>query len=476
MIAEARVLGRPSQGSGPSDWDDWLPAAPVNWVVLSEPREKEGTDRPLPVLRVVLPVAVIAVVVAVVVAVAGSLASSRIAEQQAVHDVAEMANVIADSAVAPVLTDSMLTNQAQARQLLDPVVHRAKQTTGLVRVKLWRPDGTVLYSDEPRLIGATFPLDDAARSSLADNRAEAGISDLNRPENRFERGDGKLLEVYRPIWTPGGQPLLLETYFRYDTVSQRSAQLWRGFAGVMLSSLAALVLLLVPVAWLAAVRQRRARAQREQLMRRALDASADERRRIAATLHDGVVQQLLAASLSVAGQEARARSAGDHGLADQLQSVAGTIRGGVAGLRSLLVDIYPASLHSAGLASALTDLTKGAAGHGPEVDLELDAEAADSAPEEQQEVIFRIAQEAVRNAVRHAGAEHVTVRLLAWEKDVIRLDVEDDGRGFEAASVQPDGHFGLSLMADAAMHGRGWLGLRSSPGSGTLIRYDGAAL
>src|SRR5215469_5513163 len=175
MIAEARVLGRSSQAPGPSDWDDWLPAAPVNWVVLSEPREKEGTDRPLPVLRVVLPVAVMAVVVAV----AGSLASSRIAEQQAVHDVAEMANVIADSAVAPVLTDSMLTNQAQARQLLDPVVHRAKQTTGLVRVKLWRPDGTVLYSDEPKLIGATFPLDDAARSSLADNRAEAGISDLN---------------------------------------------------------------------------------------------------------------------------------------------------------------------------------------------------------------------------------------------------------------------------------------------------------
>jgi len=473
MTAGPKVLGGLSRGSGASDWDEWVPAAPVSWVVLSEPRDEEP-DRPLPVLRVLFPVAVIAVIVAVVVAIAGSLASRHIAEQQAVHDVTETANVIADSAVAPVLTDSMLTNRAEARRVLDPVVHRAKQTTALVRVKVWRPDGTVLYSDEPRLIGATYPLDEAARSSLAENRAEASISDLNRPENRFERGDGKLLEVYRPIWTPSGQPLLLETYFRYDTVSQRSAQLWRGFAGVMLSSLAALILLLVPVAWLAAARSRRARAQREQLMSRALDASADERRRIAASLHDGVVQQLLAASLSVAGQEARATAAGDDDLAGQLRSVAGAVRSGVAGLRSLLVDIYPASLHSAGLASALADLTKGAAGHGPEVELELDGGTAESAPEQQQEAIFRIAQEALRNALRHAGAAHVTVRLSSVAEGAPCLEVEDDGRGFEAAAVREGGHFGLSLMADAARHGGGWLGLRSAPGSGTLIRYEAA--
>jgi two-component system NarL family sensor kinase len=466
-----QVLGVSSQGAGAAGQD---PAAPAGWFVLTEPRDKENADRPLPLLRVVFPVVLVALVVAVVVAIAGSLASRRIAEQQAVHDVTETANLIADSAVAPVLTNSMLTDPAEARRVLDPVVHRAKRTASLVRVKLWRPDGTILYSDEQRLIGARFPLEESARSSLVDKRAEAGISDLDRPENRFERGDGKLLEVYRPIWTPSGQPLLFETYFRFDTVSERTQQLWRGFAGVMISSLAALVLLLAPVGWLLASRSRRARAQREQLMRRALDASADERRRIAATMHDGVVQQLVAASLSVAGQEARANSAGDHDLAGQLQSVAETIRGGVAGLRSLLVDIYPASLHSSGLANALADLAKGAAGRGPGVQLDLEAAAAECMPQEQQEVIFRIAQEALRNALRHAGAEHVTLQLKSQGRGATRLDVHDDGHGFEPAGTRADGHLGLSLMADAARHGGGWLGLRSSPGSGTLVRYEAA--
>src|SRR4029077_11095766 len=124
-------------------------------------------------------------------------------------------------------------------------------------------------------------------------------------------------------------------------------------------------------------------------------------------------------------------------------------------------------------ANALADLTKGAAGRGPEVDLDLDAAAADSvAP--QQEVIFRIAQEALRNSLRHAGAEHVTLHLSLSGEDAIRLEVEDDGRGFEALGARAEGHFGLSLMADAARHGSGWLGVRSSPGSGTVVRYEAA--
>lgn len=91
-------------------------------------------------------------------------------------------------------------------------------------------------------------------------------------------------------------------------------------------------------------------------MSRALAASDEERRRIAATLHDGVVQQLVAASFMAAGQAQHAVSDGDNARADSLRSVAATVRDSVAGLRSLLVDIYPPSLRDAGLASALDDL------------------------------------------------------------------------------------------------------------------------
>jgi signal transduction histidine kinase len=223
-------------------------------------------------------------------------------------------------------------------------------------------------------------------------------------------------------------------------------------------------------------------------MERALAASEEERRRIAATLHDGVVQQLVAASFIAAGQAQRATADGDDGRAESLASVAATVRDSVAGLRSLLVDIYPPSLRSAGLASALHDLASGASGHGAAVTAEVDAEVAEATPEQQQEVMFRIAQEALRNALRHAEAGHITLRLTAGQDGEAVLEVADDGRGFDARGVNAHGlaghsaagavgpgHFGLRLMTDAATHGGGELALLSSPGAGTRIRYQAGA-
>jgi two-component system NarL family sensor kinase len=464
------------------------PAAPgadgthAGWVVLASPAPAGSPGRAPSSGRAVLLVTLTALVVAAFVAIGGLLVSQRIAEEQAVHAVAELTDDLAVSVVQPALTDAMATNPAQARLALDPLVRHWLGGGGeMVRVKVWTTRGTVLYSDEPKLIGQTFPLDDGSRAALLRPRTEADITDLSRSENRYERGEGKLLEVYRPVWTPGGAPLLFETYFRYDTVSQRSQQLWRGFAGVMLSSLLALLLLLGAGGWLLAARARRTAARHEELIRRALDASDAERRRIAATLHDGVVQQLAAASFIAAGQAQRAAGpGGDPRLATDLDTVASAVRDGIAGLRSLLVDIYPPSLHTAGLASVLRDLADAAsrgAGQVPTVGADLDAGIADSVPEHEQEAMFRIAQEAVRNAVRHGRARHLTLRLAA-ANGTPALEIGDDGDGFDAVALAgegTDGHFGLRLMTEAARHGGGWLGLLSAPGAGTLVRYEAAA-
>jgi len=415
------------------------------------------------------------------VAVGGLLVSQRIAQQQAVHHVAELTDDLAVGAVQPALTDTMATSTVEAHRVLDPLVrHLLGGVSEMVRVKIWTTRGTILYSDEPRLVGQTFALDADSRASLLQPRTEADITDLSLPENRYERGEGKLLEVYRPVWTPGGTPLLFETYFRYDTVSQQSGQLWRGFAGVTVSSLLALLLLLGAGGWLLTVRARRASARHEELMRRALDASDDERRRIAATLHDGVVQQLVAASFIAAGQAKQAAAAdGDGERAAALEAVASAVRDGIAGLRSLLVDIYPPSLHTAGLPSALRDLAdtaSRAAGSVPDIDVDIDA-YGEGLAEREQEAMFRIAQEAVRNAVRHAHAGHLTLRLAAMD-GTPALEITDDGDGFDAAGLTAagiEGHFGLRLMAESARHGGGWLGVLSKPGAGTTVRYRAAA-
>jgi two-component system NarL family sensor kinase len=329
---------------------------------------------------------------------------------------------------------------------------------------LWSPAGTVLYSDEPRLVGDTFALEDEGRDALTSSRIEADISDGRRPENRFETG--RLLEVYRPVWTPDGHPLLFETYFRYDSVAARSHELFRGFGGVMLSSLAALLLLLAPLIWALLVRERRGRAQRELLMRRALAASEDERRRIAASLHDGVVQQLAATSFGAAGLAEQAAADGRVDLADGLSDVTTSVRDSIAGLRSLLVDIYPPSLATSGLAAAVRDLarTTGASTAAVRVDV---VAAADALPDATQQAVFRVAQEALRNAVSHSEAHHVDLDLTGD-----RLDVVDDGLGFDAASGDRDGHFGLRLMQDAARSCGAGLLIATAPGRGTRIRME----
>jgi len=313
---------------------------------------------------VVIQLGAAAIVVLCLVAIAGSIVSRRTAESQSVHEAAELTDVLGASVVQPVLTDAMANNPAAASAALDGVVRSRVLSDSVVRVKVWTPQGRIIYSDESRLVGMSFPLDDSALAVLATPQTRAEVSDLGAPENRFERSQGKLLEVYRPVWTPSGAPLLFETYFRYDTVKDRASELWRGFVGIMLSSLGVIFVLLLPLVWTLFAKIRRGQAQREALMQRALDASLEERQRIAATLHDGAVQELAAASFAVAGGAETAASRGDAALAAELRDAAGAVRTSMGGLRSLLVDIYPPALRSAGLPAALRDLVATMAGRG----------------------------------------------------------------------------------------------------------------
>ena len=76
-----------------------------------------------------------------------------------------------------------------------------------------------------------------------------GSSDLSEPENRYERHRGKLLEVYLPVRTPGGRPLLFESYQPFAPVSASGRDIWREFAPTLLVALVLLWLLQLPLAW-----------------------------------------------------------------------------------------------------------------------------------------------------------------------------------------------------------------------------------
>ncbi|MFI7587153.1 sensor histidine kinase [Spongisporangium articulatum] len=466
---------------------DTAEAPGARWLTVSDGTAAgPGADPPLRWGRLVGGVALVAVLVFAAVAVAGVVTARRAAEREAVNDAATITDVLAGAVLQPALTDDLLSadpvTAAAARTALGTVVRQRLLSRTLIRVKLWSADGRIVYSDEPALAGAVFPLDDEERDALAHPTTRAEVSDLGRPENRFERtrfgSDAKLLEVYRPVWTPGGTELLFETYSRYDAVTARTTQLWRGFGGITLTSLLLLLVAQAPLTWALIARVRSAQAGREAWLQRAVTAQEEERRRIAATLHDGTVQELAATGFLVAGSAEQARAGGDDGLAHRLDLAAGAVRSSIGGLRSLLVDIYPPSLRSAGLVAALRDLAAAVAGRDVQARLDLpeaDAPGLTGLAPDVEALAFRVAQEALRNAARHAGAGTVDVRLAVPDDGPLVLEIADDGVGFDAAATlaePPAGHFGLRLMADLAGAAGATLKVASAPGAGTRWRLE----
>jgi two-component system NarL family sensor kinase len=424
-------------------------------------------DAPVRRQRVFIQIIAGAILVIVAVALVGVVAARRLAEAEAVNDAAKTADLLADSVVQPALADGLLTGDAAAFASMDSAIREHVLGHSIVRVKIWDSNGRIVYSDEPALVGQTFPLGDEELAVFSNPVTRADISDLTAPENRFEQGNLKLLEAYRPVWTPTGSELLFETYFKYDDVTERSAQLWRGFAGVTLSSILLLVVLMMPILWRLLDRLNRSQAQREALLQRALDASTEERRRIAGALHDGVVQDLAATSFTVAGAAERAASLGQPALANDLRSAAGTVRTSIGGLRSLLVDIYPASLAAAGLAAALDDLAASVRSRGMAVTVDVQTQTGlDQAGER---LVFRVAQECLNNVARHAAATTVSLRLRRTD-EYVQLEIDDDGVGFDAATkiAHPEeGHFGLRILGDVVAVAGAELWLASAPGAGT---------
>jgi len=314
----------------------------------------------------------------IIVGIATAIASRRVGEREAIANARTTTVTKAQGLVAPALNDGLLSGAAGSLADVDEVVRNDVLDSSLVRVKLWRDDGTIVYSDEPRLIGARYVLGADELAALSTGRIDAEVSDLSKPENRYERSQGKLLEVYLPIETPSGEPLLFEAYYRYSLVSNNGNQLWRSFAPIALGSLIALELVLIPLAYSLARRLRQRSEEREQLLRQALEASDVERRHIASDLHDGVVQDLAGAAYALSAQARR--SNGDAVDPRVIEDAAATVRTSIRALRSLVIDIYPPDFGEVTLESALTDLLARTADTGMCVSQRADMTEGSGAP------------------------------------------------------------------------------------------------
>jgi len=413
--------------------------------------------------------AVSGLAILVLIAAAGVFILDKIAQDDAVGNAREIAALAAHAAVEPNITEGVLQGDPAAIARLDTIVKTRVLRGSDVRVKLWSRDGTILYSDEPRLIGKKFQLTPAAQETLQAGTEHSGVADLSKPENLYDRDEGKLLEVYVGMRSPSGEPMLFELYRDYSSVSSEAREAWLTFGLIAFTGLALLWLVQMPLAAGMARQLRRGQEEREQLLMRAIDASDAERRRIASDLHDGVVQDLAGLAFSLSAASDRAAQRGAVESSDILDRAAASSRRAVRQMRSLLVDIYPPNLHTVGLESALKDLLSPLQAQGIESHLEVAPELRLAPATER--LLFVTAREAIRNVARHADAHETNVRI-ATDGVRVELTVDDDGRGFPAQEVLargPNGHLGLALLSDLAQRAGGELEVESAQGRGTRV-------
>jgi signal transduction histidine kinase len=195
-------------------------------------------------------------------------------------------------------------------------------------------------------------------------------------------------------------------------------------------------------------------------------AALEERQRLARELHDSVSQALYGIALGAKTARKLLDQNPDRAAAplDYVDSLA---EAGLAEMRALIFELRPESLESEGLVSALEKQAAALrARHG--INVETDPCDEPNVPLEGKEALYRIAQEALHNTIKHARASRIQIRIQC-SSDHVALEICDDGIGFDPRGNFP-GHLGLHSMRERIERLGGTLAVESAPGKGTEIR------
>jgi signal transduction histidine kinase len=199
-------------------------------------------------------------------------------------------------------------------------------------------------------------------------------------------------------------------------------------------------------------------------------AIIEERNRLARELHDSVTQSLYAVTL-YAEAATRLLSSGDlSGANDNLKALSQTAQEAVKEMRLLIFELRPPVLEKEGLVAAIQarmEAVEGRAG----LKTELVVNLHDRLTPEIEETYYRIIQEALNNILKHSQAQKVSLTLIQ-ESDRVILEIIDDGVGFDLASVNEKGGFGLKSMSERAEKYNCKLKINSAPGKGTHIHME----
>lgn len=215
-------------------------------------------------------------------------------------------------------------------------------------------------------------------------------------------------------------------------------------------------------------RERAALARSRQYL---AEGREEERRRLAKEIHDGPVQDLH-------GLHMQLNAATDSIEPERIEEVGRELMRVTSELRAMSADLHPPALEKFGLAAALRSHADRLESRHPDLDLQTDlSDSCDDLPDDYALSLFRLAQEAVNNAVQHGSAGSVQVRLRCDRRDV-NLAIVDDGTGFSPPenrhTLAEDNHYGLLGMWERAEAMDAVLTIDSAPGEGTRVELHGS--
>lgn len=208
-----------------------------------------------------------------------------------------------------------------------------------------------------------------------------------------------------------------------------------------------------------AIENARLRVQAERV------AVAAERNRIARDLHDSVTQTLFSASLIAEVLPRLVQRQPDESIR-RLEELRQLTRGALAEMRTLLLELRPATLMEVSIEELLRQLTEAARGRA-RIPIELSINGTAQLPPAVKVAFYYVAQEALNNVTKHARAGRVVV-LLDADATHATLTIHDNGQGFDLASVTPE-HLGLAIMRERAESIDATLIIESAPGAGAAV-------
>ena len=398
------------------------------------------------------------------VGVASVLVARDISQDMALRHAVARGLAFAEGVGAPLVDDGVRSGDPESLATFTEVMNNRLDEGSMAHIKIWNRDGTIVWSDQVDLRGRRFTLESDVQRLFDSGGVVGYVSGLDKPENVDEREEGELLEVYAAARSKTGEPVVVESYWSTAEINQDSGAVMKRIVPLSLGALLLFAMAVFPLARSLARRVERVQGENGVLLQHALEASDQERRRIARDLHDGVLQDVTAVgyelSAAVTSMPEASSAAGLVGrAADRVQRIGDA-------LRSTMVDIYPVDLASQGLGPALDEL---AAQAWEEGGVRINVVVVDMADESLavNRLSYRVIREGLRNVVHHAHATRAEVLAMRVGDDV-HVHVDDNGRGTGTAAPG-EGHLGLELLRDTMRDVGGDLEIGERPGGGTRL-------